>query len=369
MNFRINPLSYRKYCLILIVPLYAIAIAVWVMEAYFGTLNGDLTRIGQLDERDFGWRMQQPPVPAQHLKSYPLTEADILIFGDSFSNGLLWQSKLVSAGYKPSTLKSSVLKPCGLGHNLGEIVRQAGFKGRYVVIENIEHSFQTLMSSICDISSQISGVAYSGSPPQTNLLIDRSLFSLNREPLGGDWVINALINKIKMTYFFEASTNYLEFGNAETRVVPIGSCNMFSNRLCNYGLFYYHDFDKKTFGSIDIVLSISRDLKKVGIDTIWLVVPDKSTVYLGGGKLNMNPYVNIWDEFARHPELAAPNLGEAFAQNSRLIKDFYKPNDTHLSTNGYLKLGDIMVNLISPLENDHASKTPTSMRYTHEQRQ
>jgi hypothetical protein len=125
-------------------------------------------------------------------------------------------------------------------------------------------------------------------------------------------------------------------------------------------LFYSHDFDKKTFSAIDNVLTVNNDLKKFGIKAIWLAVPDKATVYLGYGKLNMNPYVNIWDEFAQHAELVAPNLGKAFTQKKLAVIDLYKPNDVHLSTNGYLYLGDIMVNLIKRMEKDFADKFPPS---------
>lgn len=360
MNFHIGPVSHKKYSLLLIVPLFSIAIAIWVAEAYFGTLYGDLTRIGYLDEGDFGWQMQQPPVPVERLKNHSLAEADILVIGDSFSMPLIWQSRLVSAGFKPSTLNWNAFKPCGLGRNLGEVIRQTGFRGRYVIFENIEHGFQDRANSTCEITSEIKGAAYNGFSPPTapparvQILSNREPLGGRSEPVGGDWALNALITKIKLTYLDNSTINYMDSGNAtyKTRVVSIDGCNLFSNRLCNYALFYNRDFQKKTFASTDNVLSINRDLQKVGIKSIWLVVPDKATVYLGYGKLNMNPYVNVWSELARHTELVAPNLGEAFTQKSRLIKDFYKPNDAHLSTNGYLCLGDLMTDIIKRLEYD-----------------
>jgi len=357
MNFRLGSISYKKYCMILLCPLFSIAIAIWILEAYFGTLYGDLTRIGQLDEGDFGWRMHQPNVPLNLLVSYPVADADILVIGDSFSNGLIWQSRLVSAGFKPSTLKWDEFKPCGLGRNLGEIIRQAGFRGRYVVIENVEHGFQNRMDTICNINSRINGVAYRVPSPPVDPPMDHSLYSVNREPLGGDWVINALINKIKLTYLMDSSKDYMEFGSARTRVVPLNGCKLFSNKLCSYGLFYSHDFDKNTFVSFDNVVTVNRDLYKVGIESIWLVVPDKATVYLGYGKLNLNPYVNIWNGFAKQTKLVVPNLAELFIQKKMTINDLYKPNDVHLSTNGYLYLGDIMVNLVNKLkESDNANR-------------
>lgn len=355
MKFRSVRINYKKYCLVIIAPLLFIAMAIWILESYFGTLYGDLTRIGQLDEGDFGWHMRQPSVPSGLLKSYSLNEADIAIIGDSFSNGLIWQSRLVSAGFKPATLRWNKFKPCSLGPNLGEVLRSAGFHGHYVVIENAEHGFQNRMHPFCDISNDISAPAYSVAAPQTDPPIPPPIFA-NKEPLGGEWVINAFINKIRLDYLFKSGTDYMEFGDARTRVAPIDGCKLFSNRLCNYGLFYSHDFEKETFSSMDKVLSINRDLKNAGMETIWLVIPDKSTIYLGYGKFDMHPYVNIWNEFARHPELVAPDLGEAFAQQSRLMKDFYKPDDAHISTNGYLYLGDLMANLVRHLELGNAGK-------------
>jgi hypothetical protein len=66
--------------------------------------------------------------------------------------------------------------------------------------------------------------------------------------------------------------------------------------------------------------------------------------------LNKNPYQNIWQQFAQYPELIAPDLGSVFMQQSRIIKDFYMPNDTHLSTNGFLYLGDFMTKGLHKLQ-------------------
>jgi hypothetical protein len=351
-----SPIGYKKYSLILIVPLCFIAIAIWVMEAYFGTLYGDLTRIGQLDEEDFGWRLQQPFVAAELLKSYPLTEADILVIGDSFSNSLIWQSRLMTAGFKTATLRWDEFKPCSLAQNLGEIVRQAGFRGRYVIFENVEHGFQNRMNSSCALSSKINGATYYAATPEIEPPSDSTRNFFNRKPLGGDWVINALINKIKLTYLFEANTKYLELGDGRTRVVPMDGCAWFSNKLCKFRLFYSLDFEKNTFNSIGNILTVNADLHKVGIEAIWLAIPDKSTVYLGYGKFVMKPYVNIWEELAHHQELVAPNLAESFKQESRKMKDFYKPNDVHLSTNGYLYLGNLMVDFIRDRESNQVKK-------------
>ena len=123
---------------------------------------------------------------------------------------------------------------------------------------------------------------------------------------------------------------------------------------CNYAIFIDHDFKKETFNSIDNVLAVNKNLQAVGIQAIWLVVPDKSTVYLGYGALNQYPYQNIWQTFAQYPELVAPDLGSEFIKQSRIIKDFYMPNDTHLSTNGFLYLGEFMLNELRKIQSNQA---------------
>lgn len=340
MKYHIYSLSFKKYSLILACPFFFLAWLIWSMETWFEPLNGDLTRLGYLLEEDFGWNMKQPLVPVERMKSFSIEEADVLVIGDSFSAGLVWQSQLVSEGLKPATWHWNPLMLC---EDIGVAVRQAGFRGRYMVIESIERSFQKNMSYRCNKTINIRKNAYAGLAPET----DRIRIPSTKNPLGGDWMFKALYNKIKLSRL-NTSQDFIEFG--PVRVVPIDGCKLFTNKMCEYGLFYFNDFKKKTYSAIANVLAVNRNLHKVGIQAIWLIVPDKSTVYLGYGKYNRNPYVNIWQKLAQHKELTVPNLDEKFIRESRQVKDFYVPNDTHLSTNGYIFLGDEVVRYINNMK-------------------
>lgn len=340
MKYHISSLSFKKYSLILACPFFLLAFLIWSMESWFEPLNGDLTRLGYLFEEDFGWNKQQPLVPIEHMKSFSVEDADVLVIGDSFSAGLVWQSKLVSEGLKPATWHWSSLMLC---QDIGTAVRQAGFKGRYMIIESVERSFQKGMSNTCNKTINIKKNAYVGLVPAT----ERKRIPSTKSPLGGEWMIRAIYNKFKLSKL-NSSHDFIEFG--PVRVVSIDGCKLFSNKMCEYGLFYFNDFKKRTFSEINNVIAVNRNLQKVGIQTIWLVVPDKSTVYLGFGKYNKNPYVNIWRKLAQHKEIIIPNLAEKFIRESRQIKDFYVPNDTHLSTNGYLFLGDVAVEYIKNMK-------------------
>jgi hypothetical protein len=126
------------------------------------------------------------------------------------------------------------------------------------------------------------------------------------------------------------------------RAVKFDGCQLFSHRLCQYAIFTDGDFSKETFNAIDNVVTVNKILQTVAIQPIWLIVPDKSSIYLGYGQLNEHPYQNIWQSFAQFSELTVPDLGAVFIEKSRTVKDFYLPNDTHLSTNGQLYFGELV---------------------------
>ena len=340
MNVHLHPISFRKYSLILIYSLLVMAILAWCMEFYFERLYGDLTRIGNFPERSFGWQASQPAIAPDLFKDYSLAEADILVIGDSFSVSRVWQSRLVADGLKVATMTWQELKTTDevLPENLGDLLRAAGFKGRYLIIESIERLFQERTQSLSKESKPIvkqNIVINSAFPMYPNIQRERITFSkLN----GADWSIKALYNTLKLS--LGLPEKHLKSGAVQP--VKFDGCALFSHRLCSYAIFVDGDFKKHTFNSIANILTVNKNLQTVGIQPIWMVVPDKSTVYLGYGQLNKYPYQNIWQLFAQYPELIAPNLGVVFIEKSRVIKDFYMPNDTHLSTSGFLYLGEFM---------------------------
>ena len=340
MNIHLQPLSFKKYSSILIYMFLLMAVVFGSMEIYFEKVYGDLARIGNFPERYFGWRSSQPGIPNDLLKDSPLDEANILVIGDSFSAARIWQTKLVADGLKVGTMTWSELKEKeALPSDLGKTLRISGFKGSYIIIESVERLFQGRMMALSQAPlHQVS---------KTPFVVDKNFLLYpftSRERVswsklnGGAWGVTALYNSIKL--FLNLPQNYLKSGAVQA--VNFDGCQLFSHRLCNYGIFVEGDFDKHTFNSIDNVLAVNRNLKAEGIQPIWMIIPDKATVYLGYGKFNKYPYQNIWQNFAQYPELLALDLGTEFVNKSRTVKDFYYPNDTHLSVNGSLYMGSVM---------------------------
>ncbi len=358
MNYHLYPISFKKYSLIIFYAFLLLAVIAWTMELYFEKLYGDLTRVGYFSEHDFGWRLPQPAIPNELFKDYSLAEADVLVIGDSFSEYRIWQSRLIANGLKVSTITWRDLNTEGhsgsLPDNLGAALRSAGFKGHYIVIESIERQFQERMKTLSKEHKPI----IKPDPAITELFVKRDHFSFSK--LNGiEWGKKALYNKIKL--ILKLPKKY--FKSNTVKIVNFSGCQLFSHRLCDYAIFIDTDFQKETFNSIANVLSINKNLKTVDIQPIWMVVPDKSTVYLGYGKLNTHPYQNIWQSLAQYPELIAPDLGTAFIQKSHAMKDFYMPNDTHLSVNGFLYLGDFMLREIRNLQANHASHFAYSLEF------
>ena len=339
MNAHLQPVSFKKYSLILIYALFFMAIIAWWMEIYFEKLYGDLARVGNFPERYFGWQAPQPTISPDLLKDYPLSEADILVIGDSFSVSRIWQTKLVANGLKVGTMIWDDLKTGDmLPSNLGDALRAAGFKGRYVVIESIERLFQKRMKTLTEAHNPIVKMdVFITMDFPLYPFTERERFSFSKLN-GADWGVKALYNSIKL--FLNLPDKYLK--SRYVQALHFDGCQLFSHRLCNYAIFVESDFKKETFNSIANVRIVNENLLSVGIQPIWMIVPDKATVYLGYGALNQYPYENIWQQFAQYPDLIAPDLGAAFIPKSRTLKDFYMPNDTHLSTSGFLYLGDYM---------------------------
>lgn len=341
MNYHLKPIDFRQYSLILIYSFIVMAIIAWCMEFYFQRLYGDIARIGHFPERYFGWQGEQPAIEPELFKDYSFKDADIVVIGDSFSVSRVWQSRLIKAGFKVCTMTWQELqtKDEVMMENLGDALRAAGFKGRYVIIESIERLFQQRMEMLVNNAPPLSKHEYvinANFPlfPFTK----REIVSFNKLN-GADWGVKALVNTIKLK--LDLPEKYLKSGAVQAVKFEEG-CQLFSHRLCEYSIFVDGDFKKHTFNSIDNVLKVNKNVQAAGFQPIWLIVPDKSTVYLGYGNRVVFPYQNIWQTFAQHKEIIAPDLGSAFIKQSRVIKDFYMPNDTHISTNGHLFLGELM---------------------------
>lgn len=296
------------------------------------SFDGDLTRTGKLPEALFGWTRPQPALASQWLNSANWQDADVLVIGDSFSAGRVWQTQLTRAGLQVHTETwNSLHSICG---DFLPWLKATGFKGRYIVIEIIErNALDTLDASLACAkmaTTPASQVSEFGGPPATQ--VDRGRRTLDgRLSVGmSTWLNTRTYRRLSQRADFSTWQP-----NAMVTVarVPDG-CRLFSHPRCQDGLFYggdhQGDFDN---GMLDKMNAI--DARLAGYTPIWLIVPDKSTTYLHADK-------SFWTRAAAR--FNAPDVLKNFRQAlDDKVVDLYPANNTHVSTTGYLRLGDLVL--------------------------
>jgi hypothetical protein len=324
--------------------LFIVAIPIVWLALTQANFEGDLTRIGKLSENDFGWRLEQEKIHPNLLIQHPINEADTLVIGDSFSVSMIWQTILLKNDLKPITYHWNNIGP--ICDNFNEIIANSGFKGKRIIFQIIELGAEERIkkSLNCIAKSKNSFEAVTVNKEILTQLDFSQKLNLSGRFLVGlqtkinNWGLNlfkdywAILNK-------RSKSSYL---------IPIeNGCIFFSNSLCHLGLFYHQDYTKpsipiETATKIEV---INDTLKNYQIT--WLIIPNKSSVY------HRTIDATFWQELEKKG--LGPNLHNSFLKNKYLVKDLYKPNDSHLSNQGYIELGTITYEFISKQANE-ASK-------------
>ena len=308
-----------------------VVIAIYGMVGFYflplASFEGNLARMGKLPESLFGWTKAQPAIDPNLMQQASWQEADVLAIGDSFSMPLLWQTALTRRGLRVRTETwESVRNICV---DFTDWLRGKGFKGQHVVIEIIEHNVEDRLdrSVSCKHMGYHQLAEVRAAPPVT--LPDR-----NKIDFSGKFSVGIQTKLHALEY--ERLSGKPDFkgwdlpNEARMGRLPDG-CELFSHPRCNDVLFLgsdrVQDFDGSTLAKMEKI-----NTRLNGLNPTWVIVPDKSTVYL-------HPDKKFWDEAER--KFHAPNILKTFRQAiQRKTIDLYRGNDTHLSTTGYLIMGD-----------------------------
>lgn len=312
-----------------------------ILSLYLKPLSGDLTRIGNLAERDFGATQPQASLSRQANDASP-NDADVLVLGDSFSAQNAWQTELskrtgqITLSYHYDEL------PC-LDFWLNQAASgKLSKKASTIIIQSSERDFMrrfTEQSSACEPAPlQARTIA-----PEI-LTSQRSDFDLF--PMNIMHVLKTLSNHLAMSN----RTAKVQF--QRTIMVNLTRNDLFSNRLSGHLLYYEVDIERREqYWSAERVeqalayLARYRDMAAGrGVHLLVIAVPDKSSVYapwVVAEQLDRVPGYNLHPSLAQHFGQYA-DLLTPFRKAAGESKDFYAPNDTHLSLNGYRFLGRIL---------------------------
>ncbi len=294
---------------------------------------GDLTRIGKLSEKDFSSKIEQPTIKNQNLTHHPNSEADVFVVGDSFSASLNWQSILVENGLKVATHHWDVTGP--ICENFEEIVAASGFAGNHIIFEVVELGLESKVTASLNCQQKKKYLPNIGSYKRIADTKTAPILNTSGQFLAGT---QTKINSLLLNNY-DSSWLLLNKRSKSTYIFPINNgCALFSHNLCNFGLFYHQDYTKKSLS-----IKTLQEIKKINTrfskyQVTWLIIPNKSSVY------HRDMPLDFWGNIEVNN--IGPNLLSNFIMAKETTKDFYLPNDTHLSTNGYIHLGELINNLL-----------------------
>ncbi|MBU1440578.1 MAG: hypothetical protein KJ832_04625 [Gammaproteobacteria bacterium] len=310
---------------------FSVIVALLAVTLGTAVPHGDLSRVALLSDRYFGWQIDQPIVPPETLRGVPVDQADILVVGDSFSMSFNWQSALVKAGYRVSTVYWGSLGDA-LCTDFDEWTRRAGFRGKLVILESVEYLFQTRMdkSAACDT---MKSPLLASNEPLWKMQQSVPGFALNWDArLTSGWKTYRNMQQAKAGEVREG------LHLVQIRNVPDG-CNQFSSRICERIPFLSVDLENPPLTARTVTQMQEFMKARSAFPMLWMIIPNKSTVYLQPDY--SKEFIAAFNKAELGPDLFA------FAQDERKkVKDFYQPNDTHLSIRGLVMLGPVMLEAV-----------------------
>jgi hypothetical protein len=330
--FPVLSMPYTRYFL------FAAALPLLVVMAlgwYVQPLSGDLTRLGHLPERDFGWRAPQARVPvAPHD---PQAKPVVAVLGDSFSERNIWQSMAMAQAGVPFV--SFDWKGVGGAACVGPwmaAVHAAYPTVRVVVVETVERMFVKRFAAADDTCLALA--------PLQALHYEAGDTPASRDT---EWHL-ALPDAV---YAWRASWSSLRAFERQTHtggayVAPLVRRDLFSSKRSDLLLFYEDDLLKRTWRADDLQLAARRiqSLQSVahtsGLTWQMLVVPDKSTVYAAYVKQALfdQPVPDVWQALSDQ-HIAHIDIRQALSSAMPEHVDLYLPDDTHVGVEGYRIMG------------------------------
>lgn len=292
------------------------------------SFQGDLTRMGMLPERMFGWTRHQPAIDPALMQQSSWKDADVLVIGDSFSDGRIWQTLLTGAGLRVHTETWDSVR--GICKDFMPWVRNQGFNGKYIVFEAIERG-------VLDVLSKSVACNHMDFHPNVHDDSPRSPPPVSFDPASGNYSgsLSVSIETLMNTYEYGRIIRAPDFVSLElpndVRLARVrNGCRLFSHARCQDALFLAEDRKEDIPAeALDSVPEINGRLS--GVTPIWLFVPNKSTAYLYPDK----QFWNVAEQRFHSPNLLRMTQ-HAIRENT---VDLYPANNTHFSTTGYLMMG------------------------------
>jgi hypothetical protein len=334
--------SFRLMFMAAFLPLVLVMAIAYPASLYFGPPVGGISRRGAWPERDYVAQLESPGIALQ-ANDESIRNADVILIGDSFAVGNVWQS-LVAAqnGLRFKTYNYLNNHNCFLPWVERLATGLEGFAqggNRLVMIESIEHQF---MERIKDPERCAPGSLFRVRPvgagvwhwPKTSVhtqidiarqfetLLHMGQVYWNPDQVSGEWVRNAPLQRDDL--FSNYQSGRLLFADVD------------ENRLH----WTQSDIDQ----AAAVLKQVQERLQAAGFAFAMLIVPDKLHAYEGALKtpLRAHPASDLAKSL-RQAGVNAPDVLAPLQANIYQAKDIYMPNDDHLGPEGHRALAHALL--------------------------
>ncbi|MDB2701194.1 hypothetical protein N9Z35_06640 [Alphaproteobacteria bacterium] len=330
--------SYIYYIMAIIIVYF---LTIFVFSFSFYSPIGAMTRMGSWPEVFFWGKAEQPSVKILENGN---SDSEIIVLGDSFSNRNIWQSYLQANN--TFNIQTYHLSDAGCLDNwLRHILKNKDKKNKYILLEVVEQSFLPLFRTLNKCKQKIipnplsfkKETLYPDRPQKGNLVLDLR------------YIVNTLFNFTRIN----SKQKNISFGNVNN--VKINNGQLFSNIKSERMLYLSSENEKIKWKKKEVISVIKRikiiqnEFKKVGLNLILLIIPDKSTQYSKYIEKHDYKPINIFNMLSEE-RVEFIDLYKKFEIEIKNIKDFYLPNDNHLSFKGYKILADIINSSLRSLD-------------------
>jgi hypothetical protein len=316
------PATFLRWVAVTFVLIAALNIG---LSLRFGPIRGDLARVGGFAELDY-----RPGVPQADARIAPntvaLADADVVVLGDSFSNKLLWQGELEAlTGQRTLTFQYGQV---GCISNWLRWLHGMQLKpNAQVIIESSERSFVARFNQMAEC------------PKFTPVPVHRHLESGPKPWFDPDLSLDiiyqgrVLLNSVRL-----GKQDVYRAG--ETVNVALKREDRFTNHRSDRLMYHIDDEGKNDWTPAQLGNALAglkaeqAAFSASGQKLSMLVMPDKSSVYRDDIVAPRTRMSSATRDLQAAGLFGMDTLA-CFRTLATAMPDFYLPDDTHVSPNGF----------------------------------
>ncbi len=341
-------MRFRGYNLVLFGLIGAFLSLVAFLAATLEPNTGDLTRVGGLSERAFGWRGEKPRFASElsgyHQDGRPFEGAEVLVLGDSFSHqahyGFGWQNWLVAAtGLELATFD---LHRRGALEILGS--REVRAKPpRLILFECSELSAAERLPTYpgdCRVPAPKVWAPLSVAP----MAVATEPFR-RRTSMG--WNIEGRVDLAMHVIKLRVSAL---LGQSGVRILPMGDLRRFTSRDQSL-LVYGYAVPRGDSGSVDLPRSacglrnlVAFAARELGAPLVPFFAGNKLSIYAPDIPGAPASYQGFLPRLIEASGIPVPRLSEALREAVEAGSlDVYLPDDSHWSDEGHRITAEVLL--------------------------